>query len=147
MKVLSGSLFACCTLVFAFGCSESSKTPTTPKTVVTNDVPETGTDGKMTIKQVMQKAEKKGGLYDKVKEGNASTEEKEQLVGMFVALSQQTPRKGTPESWQEKTTALVEAAKGVAHGDAGAMDNLKKANDCMACHSAHRGVPEGPGKG
>ena len=91
-----------------------------------------GKDEKVTIKVVMQKA-MKGGLCKKVAEGKASDEEKKQLVELFTALSKATPPKGDADSWKDKTGALLTAAKGT-DGEA-----LKKAADCKACHTEHKG--------
>jgi len=116
---------------------QKDQKPDTSKDVKKADTPETAKP-KYTIKQVMQKGQGKKGLYQKVVDGTASSDDKTQLVEMFVSMSVQTPKKGTPESWKEKTTALVDAAKAVAKGDTGAMETLKQANNCNACHKSHR---------
>jgi hypothetical protein len=87
---------------------------------------------KYTIKQVMAKA-MRGGLCAKVASGKASDDEKATLVAMFVALGENKPPKGEADSWKDKTTALVDAAK------AGDGAKLKKAATCAACHSLHKG--------
>jgi hypothetical protein len=91
-----------------------------------------GDKDKVTIKVVMQKA-MKGGLCKKVVSGEANADEKKQLVEYFTALTKLTPPKGEEASWKEKTTALLDAAK---KDDTAA---LKKAADCNACHSEHKG--------
>jgi hypothetical protein len=58
---------------------------------------------------------------------------------MFTALAANKPPKGEEESWKEKTTALLTAAKDVAAGKDGAGDALGKAANCMECHKAHKG--------
>jgi hypothetical protein len=93
---------------------------------------------KVEIKDVMKTA-MKGGLCAKVAGGKASDAEKKQLVELFTALSKDTPPKGDADSWKTKTTALVDAAKKAAAGDADAGKALKAAANCMACHSAHKG--------
>lgn len=98
------------------------------------------TKPKFTIKDVMKKcmAPKGDKLCQKVQSGDATDEEKKELVTMFEALAKNKPEKGDEESWKEKTGALVAAAKAAAEGDdkAGAM--LKKAADCKGCHSKHK---------
>lgn len=94
---------------------------------------------KHTIKEVMKTC-MKGGLCKKVASGEASEEEKKQLVEMFDALAKNTPPKGEAESWKEKTTALLKAAKACAEGSAEGQDALKKAANCMECHKAHKGA-------
>jgi surface antigen len=93
---------------------------------------------KTSIKEVMKVA-MKGGLCGKVAKGEATEEEKKKLAGLFAALHENTPPKGEKESWDAKTKALVDAANDVLAGKAGASDALRKAANCMACHSAHKG--------
>jgi hypothetical protein len=99
---------------------------------------------KYSIKEVMQKAHKDDpdkdivSIFSKIKAGKASDDEKKQLVELYTSLGQNKPPKGDADSWKTKTDALLTAAKEVADGkDAGVAD-LKKAADCMACHTAHR---------
>jgi hypothetical protein len=86
---------------------------------------------KHSIKEVMKVA-LKGPLNKKVADGNASEEEKKQLVELYEALAAATPKKGDAESWKEKTSALLAAAKGT-DGKA-----LLKASNCKACHDSHK---------
>jgi hypothetical protein len=88
---------------------------------------------KYTVKQVMQKAMKKGGLVDKVKSGTATDAEKKNLVEMFTALHDTTPKKGDAEHWKKMTDALVAAAK------ASDPKALGLAANCQACHKEHKG--------
>jgi hypothetical protein len=92
---------------------------------------------KWTIKQIMTQAHKKG-LYKKVLDGNGSDDDKKELAELYVDLGKNTPRKGTPESWKEKTDAVAMAAKDVAAGKPDATAALKKANNCAACHKLHK---------
>jgi hypothetical protein len=87
---------------------------------------------KYTIKEVMKEA-MKGGLCKKVATGKASKEEKDKLLEMFTALTQNKPPKGEADSWKTKTDALVSAAK----GDDGKA--LGKAAMCATCHEVHKG--------
>lgn len=89
-------------------------------------------DTKYTNKEVMQKA-MKGGLMNKVVGGKATDDEKKQLVDLFTALHENTPKKGDAENWKKMTDALVKAAKD-ADGKA-----LKLAANCMACHKEFKG--------
>ena len=93
---------------------------------------------KHTIKDVMKTAHK-GGLLDKVQKGTATDEEKKKLAELYVALHENTPPKGSPESWKEKTDPLVKLSKEVIEGKKGAADDLKKAANCAACHKEHKG--------
>jgi hypothetical protein len=93
---------------------------------------------KYSIKDVM-KACMKGGLCAKVAKGEASDEEKAKLVECFTALCANKPPKGEADSWKEKTSALLEAAKGVAEGKEGAAAKLGAAAKCADCHKSHKG--------
>ena len=93
---------------------------------------------KATIKEVMQIC-MKGGLCKKVAGGEASAEEKKKLAGLFAALHENKPPKGDQADWDTRTKALVDAANEVLAGKEGGADKLKKAADCMGCHSMHKG--------
>lgn len=90
-------------------------------------ISDAGEKSKFTNKEVMAKA-MKGGLCAKVASGKASDAEKAQLVELFTALHQNTPKKGDADVWKKKTDALLAAAKS---GDGAA---LKAAANCKACH-------------
>ena len=90
-----------------------------------------------TIKQVMKKC-MKGGLCKKVANGEASDDEKKELLKCFEAMAASKPPKGDDASWKEKTGALVSAAKLAVEGDAGAAKALKAAANCKSCHNAHK---------
>lgn len=93
---------------------------------------------KFSIKDVMKKC-MKGGLCKKVVGGDATDEEKKELLEMFEALAKNKPPKGDAEDWKEKTTALVKGAKAAVDGKKNAGKRLQKAANCKACHDAHKG--------
>lgn len=93
---------------------------------------------KYKIKDVMKKA-MKGPLLKKVAGGEASDDEKKQLHEMLVALGKNSPPKGEADSWKKLTDALAKAGKAAVDGAEGAGDELKKASNCKACHSKHKG--------
>ena len=93
---------------------------------------------KYTIKEVMKTAHK-GGLTKKVAKGEASAEEKKQLVELYEALAANHPPMGDEASWKEKTAELVVAAKEAAEGKDGASDKLNAIfMKCAGCHMAHK---------
>ncbi len=95
---------------------------------------------KYTTKDVMAKAHKgKDTLLSKVSAGKATPEEAKELLGMYQALEMNKPPKGEDASWKEKTKALVDAANAAVDKKADASELLKKASNCMNCHSAHKG--------
>ncbi len=94
---------------------------------------------KHSIKDVM-KAVHKGddALCKKVVKGDGSKDDFKKLVECYSALPHNDAPKGDAKSWQEKTTALLDAAKALEAGKAGALDQYKAAVNCKACHSAHK---------
>ena len=92
-----------------------------------------------TIKEVMKIAhDKKDGLLKKVQDGSATDEEKKKLLDAYIDLLDGEPKKGEKADYLVKANALVVSAAKVVLGREGAMDELKKASDCMACHSKHK---------
>jgi mono/diheme cytochrome c family protein len=89
------------------------------------------------ISEIMNKGMKQG-LWKRVARGEASKAESEELVTHFSALSKQKPPKGDEKSWQEKTEALVAAARAAASGQADAGAQLAAATNCGACHRLHK---------
>jgi hypothetical protein len=92
---------------------------------------------KHTVKEIMKLAHKEG-LWNKVKGGNASKEEKTELADLYADLVKNTPKKGDAESWKEKCDALASAAKEVAEDKPDALAKLKTVNNCGGCHKAHK---------
>ncbi len=94
---------------------------------------------KHTIKEVMKKAHTPdGGLLKKIVSGAGTKEDAEQLVELYTALGQNKPPKGEPGSWQEKTGALLKAAKDVVADKEGSKAELEKAANCANCHKEHK---------
>ncbi len=92
-----------------------------------------------TIKEVMKIAhDKKDGLLKKVQDGSATDEEKKKLLDAYMDMLEGEPKKGEKADYLVKANALVLSAAKVVVGREGAMDELKKASDCMACHSKHK---------
>ena len=93
---------------------------------------------KHTIKEVMAKAQK-GGLWKKVTSGQASSEEKLQLLDLYVSLTESKPPKGTEESWHKLTgTMLTAAIKASVGREGGAAQLQAAAGACAACHKLHK---------
>jgi hypothetical protein len=92
---------------------------------------------KYSIKEVMKLAHK-NKLMEKVADGDASKEEKEKLLGLYIALSEGKPPKGDVKDWKDRCKAIVIAARAVVKGDDGAEAKLKKVVNCMACHAKHK---------
>ena len=93
---------------------------------------------KHTIKEVMAKALKGNKLNKKVLSGEASQKEKLELLNLYISLVESKPPKGDNSSWQKLAGASALAAAKVAVGREGALDELKAATNCKACHSVHK---------
>ena len=103
-----------------------------------------GDDPQNSIKEVMKKAngsadKSKPALSAKVASGKASKEEKNELLSLYKDLAASKCPRGDENDWTKRTEALVKAAEAVVNGDKGAEAKLKKANDCMGCHTGHKG--------
>ena len=99
-----------------------------------------GEKAKHTIPEVMKKAHAgKGALMKKVAAGDASADEKKELVELYTSLGKNEPPKGEASDWKKKTDALLTAAKKAVDGDEAAAKSLTKLANCMACHKAHKG--------
>ena len=97
-------------------------------------------DSPKTVKEVMAVGHKgKDSLLTKVLGGKSTDDENKKLVAYYEVLAAiAKPPQGDEKSWKDKTTALLGAAKEVAEKKAGAVDKLKAASDCKACHSLHK---------
>lgn len=91
------------------------------------------------VHDIMEAAnEGKNSLYDRVAGGKGSAEEARKLADLYQALPGLKPEKGDAKSWKDKSTALAAAAKDVADKKPGALERLKTAANCKACHSVHK---------
>jgi hypothetical protein len=92
---------------------------------------------KLTIKEIMDVAHKKG-LIKKVATDKASNEEKKKLHDLYTQMAKLKPPKGDQKSWESKTKALVKAAKAAVDKDATFKAKLKAASNCANCHNVHK---------
>jgi len=91
------------------------------------------------VHDIMETAnEGKNSLYERVIGGKGTLEEAKKLSQLYQALPGLRPPKGDAKSWKERATALAAAAKEVADRKPGAMDRLKAAAECKACHKVHK---------
>jgi hypothetical protein len=101
-------------------------------------------DPKYTIKQVMSQAHRRPNktspsLSDKVLDGKASKDEQAKLLELYTALGANKPPKGDAGAWKDRATAITIAIKDVMDGKDGSDVDLRKALNCKACHTSHRG--------
>ena len=92
---------------------------------------------KHTIKEVMEKAHKEG-LLKKVAGGDASAEEKAQLLDLYVSMAECEPPRGDAAAYHKLATDAVMGAARVVVGREGAEGQLQRAVNCQNCHQAHR---------
>ena len=86
-----------------------------------------------------RKAVGKKALYRAVLLGEATKEEKQELLDLYKALAKTKPTRGSLEDWQKATGALVTAAEEIVSGEAKNVDKLRAAANCKSCHDAHKG--------
>jgi len=96
-------------------------------------------DAPKSTKEVMALHKGDDSLLKKVTAGKGTDEDHKKLLAAYEFLATQKPSKGDEASWKAKTSALISAAKDLVEKKAGAPDTLKKASDCKACHSVHKG--------
>lgn len=92
---------------------------------------------KYTVKEIMKQAHG-AKLLNKVVEGSATKEEKDQLLDLYISMLENEPTKGEMRDWVRQSGLLVLAAARVAVGREGAVEQLKTASNCKACHDAHK---------
>jgi hypothetical protein len=92
---------------------------------------------KHTIKEVMETAHK-GGLLNKVAAGEATDEEKAELLDLYISLAENDPPRGDAASFHKLANDAVLAAARVVVGRDGAAEQLKRGVNCMACHREHK---------
>lgn len=92
---------------------------------------------KHTISEVMKQAHG-AKLLNKALDGQASKEEKDQLLDLYISMIDNKPPKGEPDQWTMKSGRAIVAAARVAVGREGAEAELKAATNCKACHDAHK---------
>jgi len=95
--------------------------------------------GTGSVHDVMEAAnEGKDSLYARVTGGKGTPEEARRLSDLYLSLPGLKPPKGDARSWKEKSTALAAAARDFADGKPGALQKLKAAANCKACHRIHK---------
>lgn len=98
---------------------------------------------KYTIKEVMKGAhmpatEGEKPLLQIVMGGDATPEQKQQLLDFYISLAENEPPKGDKEAWAKKTAPVVLGAAMIVVGRENGADVLKKATVCAACHKDHK---------
>lgn len=121
----------------------SQSSDSEPKPVILEPLPEPeGEGGKFSISQVMQLAHE-NKLYRKLYKVPLDPKVGQRITVLYEGLSEQTPPVGEPESWQQRSSALRDAALAIINdSDAKEVDKKKlrafqKAINCNNCHNQH----------
>jgi hypothetical protein len=98
---------------------------------------------KHAIKDVMKQAHTPGeaggkSLLQRVTAGDASNDDKVQLLDLYVSLVENDPPRGDADEFMKKAGAAALAAAKVVVGREGAPEALKAAVNCAACHRDHK---------
>ncbi|MCA9190489.1 MAG: hypothetical protein KDB03_01955 [Planctomycetales bacterium] len=100
-------------------------------------VAQDGAQPKHDLKEVMKVAHK-DGLLKKIIAGQASQEEKQTLLDLYISMVEAKPKKGEMTSWHHLAGGAALAAAKVVVGREGAVAELEKASNCKACHDVHK---------
>jgi len=90
------------------------------------------------VKDVMALHKGKESFLANVLAGKGSDDDLKKLVGAYEVLAAQKPPTGDEGSWKNLTGALLTAAKDVQAKKEGAIEKLKAASNCKACHEPHK---------
>ncbi|HLY74672.1 MAG TPA: hypothetical protein VKU80_11195 [Planctomycetota bacterium] len=89
-------------------------------------------------KEVMALHKGKESFLANILAGKGSDDDLKKLVGAYEVLAAQKAPKGDEGSWKNLTSALLTAAKEAQAKKDGALDKLKAASNCKACHEPHK---------
>ena len=89
-------------------------------------------------KEVMALHKGKESFLANILAGKGSDADLKKLVSAYEVLATQKPPKGDEASWKKLTTEMLTVAKDAAAKKEGALDKLKAATNCKACHEAHK---------
>jgi mono/diheme cytochrome c family protein len=77
-------------------------------------------------------------LRDRVIAGDASDDEKKQLLDLYISLVENEPPRGDADEFMKKAGAVAKAAAKIVVGREGAGEELTRAANCAACHREHK---------
>jgi hypothetical protein len=90
------------------------------------------------VKEVMALHKGKESFLANILAGKGSEDDHKKLVSAYEVLAAQKPPTGDEGSWKNLTAALLTAAKDVQGKKEGAIEKLKAASNCKACHEPHK---------
>lgn len=100
--------------------------------------PAAGGAGFAAIKDVMALHKGKESFLANIIAGKGSDDDLKKLVAGYEFMAAQKPPTGDEGSWKTLTAALLAAAKDAQAKKEGALDKLKAASNCKACHEPHK---------
>jgi len=93
----------------------------------------------VTVKSIMLATHKeKGALVFKVRDAESTDEENKKLLEEYKTLASLKPPLGDAGSWQKRTGAVISALQELVDKKGGAVERVRGATECAACHNAHR---------
>lgn len=94
---------------------------------------------KAPIKDMMLRTHKeKGALVFKVRDAESSDEENKKLLEEYKALLSLKPPVGDAGAWSKRVGNVVAMLQELVDKKPGAVERVRGATDCAACHNAHR---------
>ena len=80
----------------------------------------------------------KDALVFRVRDGESTDEDNKKLLVEYKALADMKPPLGDEKAWKNRVNNAIAAIAEVVEKKPGAVDRVRSATDCKACHEAHR---------
>jgi hypothetical protein len=90
------------------------------------------------VKEVMALHKGKESFLANILAGKGSDDDLKKLVTAYEVMAAQKPPTGDEGSWKTLTAAALAAAKDAQAKKEGAIEKLKAATNCKACHEPHK---------
>jgi hypothetical protein len=116
----------------------AAPTPPEKKEEKKDEKPAAAAAGFASIKDVMALHKGKESFLANILAGKGSDDDLKKLVSAYEVMAAQKPPTGDEASWKTLTTAALAAAKDAQAKKDGALDKLKAATNCKACHEPHK---------
>lgn len=94
--------------------------------------------GFASVKDVMALHKGKESFLANILAGKGSDDDLKKLVSAYEVMAAQKPPTGDEGSWKTLTAAALAAAKDAQAKKEGAIEKLKAATNCKACHEPHK---------
>jgi hypothetical protein len=94
---------------------------------------------KAPIKDIMLRTHKeKGALIFKVRDAESSDDENKKLLEEYTKMATYKPPLGDEGGWKKRVGSAISALQDLVDKKAGAVERVRSATECSACHNAHR---------